>query len=587
MRDKKTNATSSKIITITESQKLELYPLPCIEVKQWNGRVNENFDYQKDLLEKSIKRKKGWINNYEKRLNEAERKLKDYISNNHIDNEDKDKNIKALNKQINKCNKKIRKYEKECKEHMEKINAYQKEQDRFNEIINHDNLTKDDTEFINKTAKNYTYSLIRRACKSEAARKNATLSYTYSECIRNNVADMEDFGDICSAIDEILKHCNRTRNGLSDDLNIDNPLGGYGISYNQNLRSSFINMVKKGLFDGRVSLVNYKSDSPVSIAGAHYNFFPSFDLIGFEDFYDLKRVMQKENGVIYLNVGSNGLPSIARFRVVIGSKNHKSDSIYAFLYNVLKNNYPTGGSSIQIENNKIMLNLSYKKSSQEIDTLKDDVVVGVDVGISIPAVCALNNSKGYRWDIGDKKEFLRIRTKLQEQKKRITNKKDLCSSGKEKKKINKASFRLTKHIKHWKRTYNHMLSRRIIKFAIKNNARYINLENIPKFDKKEKERRFLKEWSYYELQKYIEYKAKEYGIIVRYVKAENTSTTCSCCGNTDEEQRNKSIFVCKNHECKQYGKKVNSDFNAARNIALSTDFFSKKELNEESLENED
>ena len=55
----------------------------------------------------------------------------------------------------------------------------------------------------------------------------------------------------------------------------------------------------------------------------------------------------------------------------------------------------------------------------------------------------------------------------------------------------------------------------------------------------------------------------------------HTSQICSCCGHWEEGQRiNQSTFICKNPECKNFGVKINADFNASRNIALSTNFIS-------------
>jgi transposase len=78
----------------------------------------------------------------------------------------------------------------------------------------------------------------------------------------------------------------------------------------------------------------------------------------------------------------------------------------------------------------------------------------------------------------------------------------------------------------------------------------------------------LRNWSYYQLQQFIEYKAKKYGIEVRKVNPYHTSQICSKCGHWEERQRDRQDhFLCK--EC---GYEVNADFNASRNIAKSTNF---------------
>ena len=96
----------------------------------------------------------------------------------------------------------------------------------------------------------------------------------------------------------------------------------------------------------------------------------------------------------------------------------------------------------------------------------------------------------------------------------------------------------------------------------------------------------LRYWSFFELQTMIEYKANAAGIEVRYIDPYHTSQTCSFCGHYEKGQRiSQSTFVCKNPDCeKGKGKKhsdgtyegINADWNAARNIALSTNIVDRK-----------
>jgi transposase len=86
----------------------------------------------------------------------------------------------------------------------------------------------------------------------------------------------------------------------------------------------------------------------------------------------------------------------------------------------------------------------------------------------------------------------------------------------------------------------------------------------------------LRNWSYYQLQQLIEYKADQAGIAVKYVDPYHASQTCSQCGNEEEGQRTDQAHFT----CKQCGFEANADYNAARNIAMSRRFI---ELKEESL----
>ena len=79
----------------------------------------------------------------------------------------------------------------------------------------------------------------------------------------------------------------------------------------------------------------------------------------------------------------------------------------------------------------------------------------------------------------------------------------------------------------------------------------------------EKKPRVLRNWSYYELQQFIEYKAQKYGVEVVKVEPAYTSQRCSECGHTEKENRKtQEKFICKKCNFTE-----NADYNAARNIA--------------------
>ena len=76
--------------------------------------------------------------------------------------------------------------------------------------------------------------------------------------------------------------------------------------------------------------------------------------------------------------------------------------------------------------------------------------------------------------------------------------------------------------------------------------------------------KFLKWWTYYDLQQKIEHKAKVAGIEVRKVNPRYTSQRCSRCGYINKDNRQtQAEFRCLN--C---GYKTNADYNAARNLAI-------------------
>ena len=115
-------------------------------------------------------------------------------------------------------------------------------------------------------------------------------------------------------------------------------------------------------------------------------------------------------------------------------------------------------------------------------------------------------------------------------------------------------------------TYNHKVSKYIIDFAVKNNCGIIQMEDLTKATANTREK-LLKDWSYYDLQSKIEYKAKEQGIEVIKIDPKYTSKRCSKCGCIHLENRD-----CKNDQsnftCKVCGHHENADINASKNISL-------------------
>ena len=75
--------------------------------------------------------------------------------------------------------------------------------------------------------------------------------------------------------------------------------------------------------------------------------------------------------------------------------------------------------------------------------------------------------------------------------------------------------------------------------------------------------RFIKNWTYYDLQEKIKMKASEVGIDVVKVNPKYTSQRCSECGCICNRNRPDQ----KTFRCVSCGYTTNADFNAARNIA--------------------
>ena len=118
---------------------------------------------------------------------------------------------------------------------------------------------------------------------------------------------------------------------------------------------------------------------------------------------------------------------------------------------------------------------------------------------------------------------------------------------------------------------NHCISKAIVKLAVQENVSVIGLEDLTEIrdrtnGKLHKKQRYLhNSWAFRQLQQFIEYKAKQAGILVKYVNPEYTSKTCNRCNHISKNNRKGLRF-----HCEACGYEMNADLNASRNIEHRT-----------------
>ncbi len=332
---------------------------------------------------------------------------------------------------------------------------------------------------------------------------------------------------------------------------------------------------KEGLKYGKVSLPTFRDANPMMVHNAHINLYGTKQ-VGQGLSHDYESV-----GALHYALEHDKEPDIyfvfanqIVFKVVFGAVN-RSQELRSVFGKIFDGEYKICDSTIGVYNKKIILNLAVNME-REKQTLDEDVTIGVDLGLATPAVCALNNNIYTRERIGSYDDFTRKRLQIQAQRRHIQSALKTSKGGHGRKKKLAHLEQVKIHERNFAKNYNHYVSSEIIKFALKHHAKHINIENLSQIPRERKDAFVLRNWSYYELQQMIEYKAKSHGIEVRKVNPAYTSQTCSVCGERGERQTQVK-FICVNPDCKCHTiydgmKGFTADFNAARNIAMSMDF---------------
>ena len=163
-----------------------------------------------------------------------------------------------------------------------------------------------------------------------------------------------------------------------------------------------------------------------------------------------------------------------------------------------------------------------------------DGILGVDLGILCPAVGVVA-ADGKTQFFGNGWQNKHLRRKYKELRRQLGKQKKVNAI----RAINNKESRIMRDI-------NHKLSRQIVTFAAENNCGTIHLESLSGIRRtsrlRGKNKASLHNWTFFELASFIEYKARELGIKVIYIKPEYTSQSCPSCG-----ERNK--VKDRNYQC--------------------------------------
>ena len=274
-------------------------------------------------------------------------------------------------------------------------------------------------------------------------------------------------------------------------------------------------------------------------------------------------------------------------RVIIATKGESlGDGQRAILDRLLNNEGGYRQRCLEVKQEKTTgkwhLFVTYDFPTPTPPKLSDERIIGADLGFSCPIYAATSTGHarlGWRHFASLaaavrslQSQTIRRRRAIQQGGKMILSGESARSGHGRNRKL-QAIEKLQGRIDHAYQTLNHRLSATVIKFALDNGAGVIQIEDLEGL-KDELTGTFLGErWRYAELQRFLEYKAKETGIKIRKVDPRYTSRRCSECGYINMEftreyrDANRRPGRSLKFTCPQCKYEADADYNAARNLA--------------------
>ncbi|MFH1240229.1 MAG: transposase [Candidatus Diapherotrites archaeon] len=242
---------------------------------------------------------------------------------------------------------------------------------------------------------------------------------------------------------------------------------------------------------------------------------------------------------------------------------------YKYLKKILNNELQCGTVELLKKEKDFYLYIAVKKEIDVNTPNKESIPIGVDLGlINISTSVILKDKpsciKFYKGNkaIAKRNYFAAFRQSL----------------GKAKKlwRIKKTKEKESRYM----RDLNHKVSNSIVQQALTVENPVIVMENLKHIRQRikanKKLNKHLHNWSFSQLQSFIEYKAHWQGIPIMYVSPKYTSQRCSKCSHTEKTNRKGKTF-----RCKKCSYELNADLNAAINIAQNYKNFASSYMLEE------
>lgn len=308
----------------------------------------------------------------------------------------------------------------------------------------------------------------------------------------------------------------------------------------------------KDVFKGDKSIASYRRGCPIDVKNEGMKLFVSNDGYIIEMALisnSYKAEMERKSG---------------RFQAAINPGRSSGRSI---LNRCISGEYKICSSQLLHKDHKWFFNLSYSFETKA-QMLDENNIMGIDLGIVHPFYIVVGKT-GYRTCI-DGGEIEQFRKVVEARKQSLQRQGKWCGDGRighgTKTRL-KPVTDIKDKIARFKDNVNHKYSRYLIELAKRHNCGVIQMEDLTGISENNKDKKFLKNWSYLDLQTKLTYKAAEVGIKVIKVNAQYTTQRCFKCGHIHEDNV-PAQEKYRNFKCIACGYMTDADHNAAQNLAL-------------------
>ena len=234
-------------------------------------------------------------------------------------------------------------------------------------------------------------------------------------------------------------------------------------------------------------------------------------------------------------------------------------------------------SAILIDDNKLFLLLTtqFPKNLVALDYNK---IAATNLGMNCPLY--LTTSDGHHKAIGDKTEFLNVRRQFDRRRTQLQMALVSARGGHGRNRKLKALDNLRTTEKNFAKTYNHRISKQLVMHCLKYGIGTIKTEDLLGGSETLEKTFVLRNWSYFQLQQDIRYKAGMYNIKVISIPPQNITLKCNCCKQIDEDavDYSRRVYSCRNEKCSNFGLEIDCDHNASLNVLEGEEKIAKVEV---------